>query len=57
MANDRGWVCPKCGRVYAPWVASCELCNTKTIINQQFQNPLDNSNHISESNCISQEPM
>lgn len=64
MANDHGWICPKCGRVYNPWVMSCEPCNMKAIINQQqagtFQNsliPKDNSNHISESNCISQEPM
>lgn len=64
MANDKGWICPKCGRIYAPWVMSCEPCNKQAIINQQHagtvQNPLipkDNSNHISESNCISQEPM
>ena len=64
MANDHGWICPKCGRVYGPWVMSCEPCNRKAIINQQqvgtVENPLvfkDNSNHISESNCISQEPM
>ena len=22
-----GWICPKCGRVYAPTVASCSVCN------------------------------
>lgn len=21
-----GWVCPKCGRVYAPWMAMCSTC-------------------------------
>lgn len=21
-----GWVCPKCGMVYAPWVVSCTQC-------------------------------
>lgn len=60
-----GWICPKCGRVYGPWVPSCEHCNKDAIINQQHigtvQTPLiipeDNSYNISESNCISQEPM
>lgn len=22
----QGWECPKCGKVYAPWVASCTAC-------------------------------
>jgi hypothetical protein len=21
------WVCPKCGRVYAPWMPECQECN------------------------------
>jgi len=25
----QGWVCPKCGRVYAPWVPACSLCGPK----------------------------
>lgn len=25
MRNE-GWVCPKCGRVYAPFVMSCQPC-------------------------------
>lgn len=24
-----GWICPKCGNVYAPWVAECDNCNKK----------------------------
>lgn len=23
MPYRSGWICPKCGRVHAPWVASC----------------------------------
>ena len=22
----QGWECPKCGKVYAPWVSECSLC-------------------------------
>lgn len=28
-----GWICPKCGRVYAPFIPECQHCNkeVKTI--------------------------
>lgn len=29
----RGWMCPKCGNVYAPWVAGCRKCNGGRIVN------------------------
>ena len=27
--RNYGWVCPKCGRVYAPKVTICAYCNNK----------------------------
>lgn len=27
MNSCTGWICPKCGKVYAPWVSSCD-CST-----------------------------
>jgi hypothetical protein len=27
MAEQTGWICPKCGRVYAPHVQECGVCN------------------------------
>ena len=30
----QGWVCPKCGRVYAPSTPMCWYCGNKTAINQ-----------------------
>ena len=29
MAQE-GWICPRCGKVHAPWVPACE-CSTSTI--------------------------
>lgn len=26
---NQGWECPKCGRVYAPWMDQCTTCNNK----------------------------
>jgi len=23
---NTGWICPKCGRVWAPWVDRCDAC-------------------------------
>ena len=25
--NQKGWECPKCGRIYAPYVPECHICN------------------------------
>ncbi len=27
MTNSSGWVCPKCGNVYAPCMMECKNCN------------------------------
>ena len=24
---NSGWICPKCGRVYAPFIPECQHCN------------------------------
>jgi len=24
---NQGWTCPKCNRVFAPWVTECSYCN------------------------------
>ena len=33
MSKDetKGWICPKCQRVYAPWVDKCQYCGGSTI--------------------------
>lgn len=28
--ETNGWVCPKCGRVYAPWIDKCQYCGGST---------------------------
>jgi hypothetical protein len=32
---NNGWICPECGRVYAPFIPECQHCNgeVKSIIN------------------------
>ena len=34
-----GWVCPKCGRVYAPWVEGCGWCVPPVISTVGQANP------------------
>ncbi len=29
--TPKGWECPKCGRVMAPWVSTCFSCPAKTV--------------------------
>jgi len=29
--TSQGWVCPKCGSVYAIWVAQCSICRPKVV--------------------------
>ena len=31
--ETKGWICPKCGRVYAPGVDKCQYCGGSTITN------------------------
>ena len=26
-SSQSGWICPKCGRIWAPWIQECVLCN------------------------------
>lgn len=30
FSGSQGWICPKCGRVNAPWVMACPCSETKT---------------------------
>lgn len=27
--NNTGWICPRCGQVYAPWVPQCNCTSTQ----------------------------
>lgn len=55
MSN--GWVCPKCGRVYAPFKQECTHCNNSPIITPKipkefpppcgpYRDPIDNPEFI-----------
>ena len=45
---QQGWICPKCGRVNAPWVSSCPCYNNFNVINNFESTACKNcSNHPS----------
>lgn len=31
--TNNGWICPKCGRVYAPNISMCNYCYNKSVAN------------------------
>jgi len=35
MSEPKGWICPKCGCVYAPWVDECAKCNGNVLVSEQ----------------------
>lgn len=53
MAQE-GWICPKCGKVHAPWVPSCECSNnTITISTNNTSVDVTNSPKFDEANITS----
>lgn len=51
----QGWLCPKCGRVNAPWVATCPCHLEKMTTQSTNTNQTMTSEHLSsneESHCI-----
>ena len=37
--EDKGWSCPKCGRVFAPFVQCCNPCNSAIDNREGAKNP------------------
>jgi len=35
--SDKGWICPKCQCVYAPYVPNCFKCNEKPSFNARLE--------------------
>lgn len=40
----KGWVCPKCNRVYAPWMPECTKCGNISIGYKYTVNPTTTGN-------------
>jgi len=32
ISINKGWICPKCDRVLAPWMAECHYCNSPELV-------------------------
>ena len=32
MSAQQGWECPRCGKVYAPWMPSCTSCSAAVVV-------------------------
>lgn len=39
--TNRGWICPKCERVYATYISECKHCNDKVADLQKILNRPD----------------
>lgn len=51
MENLTGWVCPKCGRVYSPFMPECGHCNGSMNIQPiqpQVQGNTENTKDMAE---------
>ena len=47
---NQGWMCPTCGRVYAPWVFSCINCPPLQIAGFTTTDPVDTTTTVPTNN-------
>ena len=47
MKSMNPWICPKCNRVYAPFIAECKKCNDE--LNKNKIIPESKSYHVVEN--------
>lgn len=46
---QEGWVCPRCGRVNAPWLPNCSCGSNETVVTTDNTSPSNTAWSIAES--------
>lgn len=50
--TPRGWVCPKCGRVYSPNTSMCWYCSGENVVNTISSTPYKLPDIITSTEAI-----
>ena len=47
--SERGWECPRCGQIWAPWISQCNCSRNKTYVT--WTTGVSSSKDIHDKQC------